>query len=285
MKTPPLPLLLVLLLASPCVANIAITTTSLPAGTLNKAYSAAINASGGCPPYAWTITSGSLPAGITKKVSSTTTSLNLSGTPTTAATSSFTVSAKGCGGLISTVSYKLVIQSSGGITIGTTKLPNGTVNTAYSAAIQVSGGCTPYSWAISSGSLPPGVTAKTSSTTTSLNLSGTPTKALSDAFTVSATGCGGGIAKASYTVVIQSGAIHVVNLQWKPSTSTNVAGYNVYRSPDGVSWKKQNVSLIASTLYSDSSVSNSSTYYYAASAVNINGSESSKSSSIKVSVP
>jgi len=159
------------------------------------------------------------------------------------------------------------------------------VNTAYSAAIQASGGCTPYTWAISSGSLPPGVTAKTSSTTTSLNLSGTPTKALSDAFTVSATACGGGVAKASYTVVIQSGAVHVVDLQWKASSSTNVAGYNVYRSPDGVSWKKQNVSLIASTLYSDSTVSNSSTYYYAATAVNISGSESSKSSSIKVSVP
>ena len=85
--------------------------------------------------------------------------------------------------------------------------------------------------------------------------------------------------------MIQSGAIHVVDLQWKASTSANVAGYNVYRSPDGVSWKRQNVSLIASTLYSDSTVSNSSTYYYAATAVNINGSESGKSSPIKVSIP
>src|SRR4051812_49950376 len=108
MKTPPLPLLLVLLLASPCVANIAITTTSLPAGTVNKAYSAAIQASGGCPPYSWTITSGSLPAGITKKVSSTTTSLNLSGTPTTAATSSFTLSSHGFGGVLPTVACKIV---------------------------------------------------------------------------------------------------------------------------------------------------------------------------------
>lgn len=287
MRTP-LYLLLPLLFVSRCLANIAITTTSIPNGTVNKAYSASINASGGCTPYSWTITSGSLPAGVTKKVSSTTASLNLSGTPTTAATSSFTVAAKGCGGIVSKASYKIVIQSSStssNVTIKTTSIPNGTVNTAYSAAIQASGGCTPYKWAIASGSLPAGVTAKPSSTTTALNLSGTPTTAKSYPFSVAVTGCGGNKSSDSYTVVVQSSANHVVDLSWKPSTSTNINGYNVYRSPDGVNWKKQNVSLIASTLYSDSSVANGSTYYYAATAVDISGKESSKTASVKVTVP
>ena len=288
MKTSPLFLALPVLLASTCLANIAITTTSVPNGTVNKAYSANINASGGCTPYSWAITSGSLPSGITKKVSSTSTSLNLSGTPTTVSTSSFTVTAKGCGGFASSASYKIVVQSSttsGTLAIQTTTIPNGTVNTAYSASIRASGGCTPYNWAIASGSLPAGITAKASSTTTALNLSGTPTTAKSYPFSISVTGCGGYRTSDAYTVVIQSGANHVVDLSWNASTSTGVAGYNVYRSPDGVNWKKENASLLASTLYSDSTVSNGSTYYYAATAVNISGKESSKTASVKVTIP
>ena len=51
-----------------------------------------------------------LPAGVTAKVSSTTTSLTLAGTPTTAATYSFAVKVTGCGGRVSQVSYKVIIQ-------------------------------------------------------------------------------------------------------------------------------------------------------------------------------
>src|SRR5258708_36964466 len=89
---------LLLVPAARCVAStVAITTTSLPNGTVNTAYSTAVKASGGCTPYKWAIASGALPAGVTMKVSSTTTSLNLSGTPTTAATNSFAVKVTGGG--------------------------------------------------------------------------------------------------------------------------------------------------------------------------------------------
>ena len=103
---------LLLALVCPCVAStITISTTSVPNGTVKTAYSAVINASKGCTPYKWTIASGSLPAGVTAKPSSTTTSLTLSGTPTTAATYSFAVKATGCGGSVSQVAYKVVIQA------------------------------------------------------------------------------------------------------------------------------------------------------------------------------
>ena len=46
-----------------------------------------------------------------------------------------------------------------------------------------------------------------------------------------------------------------------------------------------NASLIASTLYSDSTVANSTTYYYAASAVDVNGHESTKTAPVKAVVP
>jgi fibronectin type 3 domain-containing protein len=171
------------------------------------------------------------------------------------------------------------------VAITTGSLPNGTVNTAYAAVIKASGGCTPYKWAIASGALPAGVTAKVSSTTTSLNLSGTPTTAATYSFVVKVTGCGGGVSQVSYKVVIQATANHVVDLSWQASTSSNVVGYNVYRSPDGATWKKINVSLVASTLYSDSTVANSTTYYYAATAVDSSGHESSKTAAVKAIVP
>ncbi len=171
------------------------------------------------------------------------------------------------------------------VAITTTSLPNGTVNTAYSTAVKASGGCTPYKWAIASGALPAGVTMKVSSTTTSLNLSGTPTTAATNSFAVKVTGCGGAVSQVSYKVVTQATANHVVDLNWKASTSGNVVGYNIYRGPDGVTWRKINAGIIASTLYSDSTVANSTTYYYAATAVDINGHESNKTAAVKAVVP
>ena len=104
--------LLLVVFVSRCVeASVAITTSSVPNGRVKTAYSAVINASGGCTPYKWTIASGALPAGVTAKVPSTTTSLNLTGTPTTATTYSFAVKVTGCGGGVSQVSYKVVIQA------------------------------------------------------------------------------------------------------------------------------------------------------------------------------
>jgi hypothetical protein len=171
------------------------------------------------------------------------------------------------------------------VAITTTSLPNGTINTAYSAVVKASGGCTPYKWTIASGVLPAGVTAKVSSTTTSLSFTGMPTTAATYSFTEKVTGCGGVTSRASYKVIIQSTANHVVGLSWIPSTSTDVVGYNVYRSLDGATWKKVNVSTIAWTLYDDSTVANNTTYYYAATAVDVYGRESRKTPSIKAIVP
>jgi fibronectin type 3 domain-containing protein len=48
---------------------------------------------------------------------------------------------------------------------------------------------------------------------------------------------------------------------------------------------KINVSLTGSTLYSDATVANNSTYYYAVTAVNLDGHQSSKSAAVKLVVP
>lgn len=177
------------------------------------------------------------------------------------------------------------LQYAAAVSIQTTAVPNGLVKHSYLGVIAAGGGCAPYKWSVSAGSLPAGVAIKASSDTKSISLSGTPTNAASYSFTVSVTGCGGGVAKHSYKVVIQAQADHVVDLSWRASTSNDVKGYNIYRGPDGKSWRKVNASLMASTAFSDLTVADRSTYYYAATAVDLEGKESSKSNIAKASIP
>jgi Putative Ig domain len=171
------------------------------------------------------------------------------------------------------------------IEITTTKVPNGTVDASYSSVIAAKGGCTPYKWQIASGKLPSGISDKSSGNTSDLDLSGTPTNANSYSFTASVTDCGGHVAKESYTLTIQQAAEHVVSLKWNASTSKEIAGYNVYRGPNGTTWTKINAGLVPVTDYDDSTVSNGSTYYYSAASVNISGEESPKSTAVKITVP
>lgn len=69
------------------VAQLAITTTTLPGGSIGTAYSATLAASGGTTPYTWAVTTGSLPAGLALN----STTGVISGTPTAAGSSTFTV--------------------------------------------------------------------------------------------------------------------------------------------------------------------------------------------------
>lgn len=50
---------------APVVTPLSVTTTTLPGGMVGKAYSATLAATGGTGPYTWSITSGSLPSGLT----------------------------------------------------------------------------------------------------------------------------------------------------------------------------------------------------------------------------
>src|SRR5215831_9775509 len=172
------------------------------------------------------------------------------------------------------------------VTLDTTSIPNGLLGKSYFAVLRASDGCTPYSWKIVSGSLPAGVSKTTINNTTSLQLTGVPTTAASYSFAVSVTGCQKQVSEKAYTVVIQRTPIHVVDLKWTASKSPHVMGYNVYRGPDGVNWRKVNSGgLVAWTYYTDSTVANDSTYFYAATAVNNKGKESKKTAAVKATIP
>jgi len=82
---------------------------------------------------------------------------------------------------------------------------------------------------------------------------------------------------------------HSVNLSWNPSTSQNIAGYNVYRAmylSSCGSFSKINSLLNSSTLYTDSNVVNGKSYCYATTAVNTSNEESSYSNIVSnVQIP
>lgn len=89
-----------------------VTTTSLVGGTVTVAYSATLTATGGSSAgYTWTVSTGSLPAGL-----SLATSGALAGTPTAAATSTFTVKVADSSGASATANLSLTIGAAGPLT-------------------------------------------------------------------------------------------------------------------------------------------------------------------------
>jgi hypothetical protein len=160
-------------------AHLAVTTTSpLPDGTVGTAYSDTLTSSGGTAPVTWAVTTGTLPAPLT--LNSTTGAI--SGTPTTAGSSTFTVTATDHLGQTASQSLSITIHPAP-LSITTTTLPNGTINSPYNQTVSATGGTPPYTFSLASGStLPPGLNLTTSNNQGVI--SGTPTTAGTFNFTV-----------------------------------------------------------------------------------------------------
>jgi hypothetical protein len=114
-----------------------------------------------------------------------------------------------------------------------------------------------------------------------------PGSAASDSGTVTVTSNATG----SPTTISLSGTgvqpqSHSVMLNWTASTSS-VSGYNVYRSTtNGSGYAKVNTSgLVSGISYNDTTVQNSTTYYYVTTSVDSGGTESGYSNQATASVP
>jgi hypothetical protein len=171
--------------------TLAITPVSLTAGTVGTAYSQTLSASGGAAPYgAWTITSGTLPAGLTLSTAGV-----ISGTPTTSNASgvSFTVrttDANGCQG-----AQAVTLKICPVITLSPTTLAASIVNSAYSQTLTATGSATAYTYTVSSGTLPAGLSLSAAGV-----ISGAPTSTTSRTFTVTATDANGCPGSRAYTI-------------------------------------------------------------------------------------
>ncbi len=163
------------------LAQLTITTASLPAGTQNSPYVTALAATGGVTPYTWSIATGVLPSGLGLNPSTGV----ISGTPNGGGVSSFTVKVTDSESqsVSATQPLSITISSAVPLSIATTSLPGGTTGSAYSAPLAAIGGVYPYSWSISSGNLPTGLLLNS----TTGSISGTPLVAGTSNFTVQVT--------------------------------------------------------------------------------------------------
>jgi Putative Ig domain len=94
----------------------------------------------------------------------------------------------------------------------------GNLNSAYAANVAANGGKSPYTWELTSGTLPAGIT-KAGNTTSYESFSGTPTAQGSFPFTVKVTDANGATSSAGFTLVINAAASCLINGRYALLTS------------------------------------------------------------------
>ena len=174
-------------------------TLTPAAGTLTATYGAAYTqtfTAGGSPgPYNYVLT-GALPAGVTFSGNT------LSGTPTVPGSYPITVTATdsvltGAGAPFSIAQNYTLDVPAPTIVIAPATLPNTTAGLGYSQTLTATGGVAPYTFAVTAGALPNGLTLGSGGA-----LSGTTTTSGTFNFTVTATDANGQAATRAYTVVV-----------------------------------------------------------------------------------
>ncbi|EPD42980.1 hypothetical protein HMPREF9701_01231 [Delftia acidovorans CCUG 274B] len=207
--------------------NLTITATDANSATGSRAYTFAINAQA---PVA-----GAVSATVAANSSANPITLNLSGgaaisvtvasaashgtatasgtsvtyTPTTgySGSDSFTYTATNTSGTSSPATVSITV-SAPTLAVAPASLNAGLQGTTYSATVSASGGTAPYSYTISSGSLPAGMSLNTSTGT----ISGTPSSSGTSSFTVTATDANGATGSRAYSVAVTAPVAETVPL-------------------------------------------------------------------------
>jgi hypothetical protein len=141
-----------------------ISTSTLPNAIAGIRYSQTLTLSSGKPPFTWTLAGGALPPGFSLSSSGV-----ISGAATLAGTYTFTVRATGARKQTDSKQLSLVVE----LQLSPAKLPVAVAGTPYTQAVTVvAGGTPPYTWEVTGGVLPAGLTLSKAGV-----FSGTPERA------------------------------------------------------------------------------------------------------------
>jgi large repetitive protein len=206
-----------------------LTITTIPplfTGTVGQPYAQAFSASGGKPPYNWTV-SGSLPAGL--NLSST--NGTVTGTPTTAGASNFTLQVTDSASATAQQNFSITVNPPALTLLVVSSVPSGTVGVSYSQTlpVQASGGTPPYTWS-ASGSVP-GLVFQSAAP---VALSGTPTSSGTFNLTVQVADSAGLTANKTLAVTIAAGALGITTARQLPDGALNTPYTQTIAATGGV---------------------------------------------------
>jgi hypothetical protein len=203
------------------------TAPTLPDGIAGVPYSATLQSGGGTAPVIWTIIAGALPAGLQLSPAGV-----LSGTPAAPSpTTTFTAQAQDSASPSQIGSIVLSLHVASPLSIGTLTLPDGRTGSPYLQTLTSSGGTGTVTWAVVSGSLPPGLTLSAAGV-----IGGTPTTTniLGSTFTVQATDSGSPSQSAPRTFTLRVAAPLVITTASLPAAKYGVAYTQTLAASGGI---------------------------------------------------
>ena len=217
-------------------------TGTLPDGQLSVPYSSGFTVNDGIGPFAWSVSSGTLPAGLTI---STSTGL-ITGTPTATGTSTITVQVTDVNNLTTTRSGTITVTANPAVTFTP---PNGEVGVTYTAQPTAAGGTSPYTWAVSSGTLPAGLAINA----TTGAITGSPTTAIVAAsVTVQVTDANARTASQTGTITIVGAPVLGGSLAAGELTAPYSSGFTVSKGVGPFVWSLTSGTLPAGLSFSTS---------------------------------
>jgi large repetitive protein len=183
-------------------ASLTISGTLLPGATAGTPYAQTFAATGGYPPYTWTVRSGQLPAGLLLSVGGV-----LAGTPVESAggqSYSFVVQVTDTGESSAATRQVTLVVAPAPLAITTATLPAGTAGVSYSAPLAAGGGTPPYHWAADSGEIPPGLAIRDDGV-----ISGTPANPSTYSFVARVTDSAGTSAVRGLVIAVNPGVLSI----------------------------------------------------------------------------
>jgi large repetitive protein len=198
----------------------------LPNGTVGTAYSGSVSATGGAGGLTYALASGALPEGLQLNTATGT----ITGTPTAAAVSTFTVKATDAYGDTGTSASYSITTANPALKITTSTLPAGTAGTAYSQTLAASGGAGGYTWSVTSGQSSLSAVGLSVSTAGVVSAS-SPTQGTAT-FTVKVTDSASNTATQMLSVTI-NGALSITTANTLPSGTVNTAYSQTFAAAGG----------------------------------------------------